>query len=336
MKKHLLLVAFLLLSHFANAQFHYTFDARNEPYVPLSSGATTISGSTPWIGDSSYYLHIPFIFKINEVPKTVFKVFGCQVMPASDTNSLGYVSGFLPTSLGLTDRGSGTATSQSPIRYRTDGVAPNRIFKLEYANAGIFNEGSAFGSLDDYVNFQIWVYEDTNIVELRYGSAKLSYLSAYFINSLAPHIGFFDKIEMQNGSSGTFFYLKGDPGAPTLDSEAASSFDFMMTTLMSYPDSSTVYRFTPKAFPNGISAAASALQTIRISPTVTNGLVMLDNPQHYRISYTVRTMTGAATHLHGSFEAAKQNIDLSNLASGIYFLELQAEGTKVIKKLVRQ
>ncbi|MBS1744866.1 MAG: hypothetical protein JST21_01715, partial [Bacteroidetes bacterium] len=326
----------MLLTISAGAQLYYSFDARYEPYVPLSSGATNLSGSIPWDGDSSYYVPIPFIFKINEVPKTVFKIFGCQVMPASDTNSLGYVSGFLPTSLGLTDRGSGTGTSQSPIRYRTDGVAPRRIFKLEYANAGIFNEGSAFGSLDDYVNFQIWVYEDTNIVELRYGSAKLSYPSVYFINSLAPHIGFFDKIEMQNGSSGSFFYLKGDPGAPTLDSVAASSFDFMMTTLMSYPDSSTVYRFTPKANPSGISAAASALQAVRISPTVTNGLVMLDNPQHCRISYSVRTMSGATTNLEGSFESAQQDINLSGLASGVYYIELQAEGSKVLKELLRQ
>jgi hypothetical protein len=75
----------------------------------------------------------------------------------------------LPFEADLIDRGELTGISQSPISYKMEGNAGSRILKIEWKNAGFVGEIGELGTLNDYVNFQVWLFEGSNDVEMHYG-----------------------------------------------------------------------------------------------------------------------------------------------------------------------
>lgn len=66
----------------------------------------------------------------------------------------------------LCDRGIGTDTSKSPIAYKICRRLGGRILKIEWENAGYFEDWSYRGICDRHLHFQLWLYEKDSRVEL--------------------------------------------------------------------------------------------------------------------------------------------------------------------------
>ena len=66
----------------------------------------------------------------------------------------------------LCDRGIGTDTSMSPISYKICRRWGRRILKIEWENAGYFEDWSYRGICDRHLPFHIWLYEKANRVEI--------------------------------------------------------------------------------------------------------------------------------------------------------------------------
>ncbi len=66
----------------------------------------------------------------------------------------------------LCDRGIGTDSSLSPILYTISGRRGRRILKVEWENAGYFEDWSYRGYCDRHLHFQLWLYEKDSRVEL--------------------------------------------------------------------------------------------------------------------------------------------------------------------------
>lgn len=66
----------------------------------------------------------------------------------------------------LCDRGIGTDTSQSPISWKMARRRGKRILKVEWVNAGYFEDWSYRGFCDRHLHFQLWLYEKDSRVEL--------------------------------------------------------------------------------------------------------------------------------------------------------------------------
>jgi len=66
----------------------------------------------------------------------------------------------------LCDRGIGTDTSQSPIAYKICRRLGKRILKVEWKNAGYFEDWGYRGYCDRHLHFQLWLYEKDSRVEL--------------------------------------------------------------------------------------------------------------------------------------------------------------------------
>lgn len=238
------LAAILLLSATAHAQFRYTFKDTTTPYAPLS-GASSLNGSTVW-DDEDFSTTMPFSWKLDSnLTETSFNlslgIFGVfhSVTSYMDMN------GFYFGDMDAADRGTLTGTSSlSPIRYLTIGTAPNRIFKLEFANAGFYDEYDLYQTMNDSFSMQVWIYETSNIVEYHYGPSHITYASDYFgINGTGPSIGYMKHADFVGGT-GDLYFLTGNASSPTLDSAMLPSFP--ATALNSWPASGEVYRFTPK------------------------------------------------------------------------------------------
>lgn len=109
------------------------------------------------------------------------------------------------------------------IQYTTTGTAPNRVFTAQWQN--IRNDGDT-GSSAQRLNFQVKLYETTNVIELIYGSNTGTASST----STRTAIG------ISNSVGGSGNYVNGRTGSST---------DTNLYSSSSFPVSGTVYRFTP-------------------------------------------------------------------------------------------
>jgi hypothetical protein len=208
-----LLICLLLLSFSAslNAQY-YTFTRSTDTYQDLSGSTNLFSGN--W-DDEIDSFELPFNFWFFGGLKSKFYVMadGYLFIPH------GWDYGFITA---ITADLRKHPVLSSSVSYVIDGSAPNRIAKFQWKNAGY--DG---GLITHFTNYQIWIYENSSAIELRYGTS-VGYNSDYFYQD-APFAGI--GVDMFN-----LYVLEGNPANPVLDSNK-------FATLTSIPASGTVYRF---------------------------------------------------------------------------------------------
>lgn len=66
----------------------------------------------------------------------------------------------------LCDRGIGTDSSQSPICFQISRFRRKKRVKIEWKNAGYFDDWSYRGHCDRHLQFQLWLYEKDSRVEI--------------------------------------------------------------------------------------------------------------------------------------------------------------------------
>lgn len=301
-------------------------------YTPLTTG-TNITSGLLWDEEN---FKIPLGFTANIGGKTIsnFSVmFGATVGVASDTT--GVINTFLPFfDSDLEDRGWISGTPKSPLRYLVTGTSPNRIFKFEAFNAGFYDEEGIYGTLNDSVNFQVWLYETSNIVEIRFGSSLISNPTDYFYTTgNAPGIGYFKDIDVNAASFTKAYYLKGNPSSPTLDS--ATSFTGITTSLNAYPSSGTVYRFIPKTVAASIGESTISTK-FQVYPTLTADKITVIADNVAATSGKFIDLNGKVVTVIQNIENGKNTFDVSNLASGNYLLEITNAEGKAVYKFTKQ
>lgn len=315
-KLKLLLAGFLLLTSLKSAaQLPYTLSTLNQAYQPLTA-TTTLNGSTIW-DDDSISVSMPFAFSVGGRTMTRFIIdLGAGGFFNGDT---GVVSGFYYGDMDLVDKGNLTGTATvSPLRYQVAGSTPNRIFKVEIVNAGFYDELNDSNSANDGVNIQMWLYETTNIVELRYGPSVISGPD-YFYSGTGPLVGFEQYGEDSSGITNVFYTLTGNPSAPTIDSLDINN--GTGNVLNSFPANGTVYRFTPKVA-NAIGKIP-AIANVTVYPTQAQDELHITMGGSATATYRIVGVDGRSTGLTGAANAGTNKVDLRSLAQGMYLLQLE-------------
>lgn len=160
---------------------NYSFSQSNTAYVPLAS-STTIHDSG-WDNNIAS-VTIPFTFNFNGVDYSAASVNSNGYITFGVTNSL--ANSFSPISSTRTYFGAVSAfgrdliSNASTIVYGTEGGAPNRVFVVQWNNARRYNFGAVTG---DVLNFQIRLYETSNLIQVRYGS------NTFATTSLTSQVG---------------------------------------------------------------------------------------------------------------------------------------------------
>ena len=237
-----------------------------------------------------------------------------------DTTSL--FNGFCVLDADLQDRGKVDTISKSTIRHRTDVVDGKKIVKIEFHNAGFWRERDLYNTMDDSLNLQVWMYEGTNALELRYGPSKISHASDYFIYGAGtgPVIGMVKDAGLFSLNLSTLYYLKGNPGSPVFDS-CGTSISNVAATLDAYPPSGTVYRFVPK--PNSVKRLEPKLMDIIVLNTVCKNELTLINNSTETANYQIISLTGSIFNNTGIINKGQSKIDINQLPAGIYLLQLR-------------
>jgi hypothetical protein len=336
-KRLLFLPIALLIWGTASAQFQYTFKDTSTTYTPLSGG-TSLNGSLIW-DDEILFAPMPFTWTMNGNKTTNFFFLDLSVPGVfADTTDATDINGFFLSDVDIADRGtiSGSA-SKSPITYLTTGSAPNRIFKVEIANAGFFAELDAHSSMNDSVDMQVWVYETSNVVEYHYGPSKITFPGDYYgFGGNGPFVGYAKGIDAVSQSAGDLYFLTGSPAAPTVDS-ISIPFTTPPTGLSDWPNANKVYRFTPKKSNVGVTTASSNKIAVRIYPTLaTTQLKVQYLPLNGETAdYQICSLTGAVVS-SGRLQSGVQSIDVSAFAAGTYYMQVKAKGASGNYRFMKQ
>jgi len=318
--------ALLLATNAVNAQMPYKLSVQSQTYTPLTGGIPV--NTAAWTDSTNFVIPIGFDFKIGgKTINSIALAEGNSI--ASDTT--GVVSGMSFLGTAMIDRGIVSGTSKSPIRYMLTGGAGKRVFRLEIFNAGFADENDLYGTLDDSVNLEIWLFEDSNAVEVHYGPSKISHINDYFFNG-GPLVGYMKNINRATEDYEMLYLLKGNPAAPTIDSAGSGSMTF--PSLSSYPVSGTTYRFVPKSTATTAIEAIQAKDQIKVYPTVCNDRLYIDNGLE-AANYKIISLSGSQLQ-NGKISYGQNQLDVSGLAPGMYLLTVNGFSFESTYKFMKQ
>ncbi|MGB3081255.1 MAG: T9SS type A sorting domain-containing protein [Saprospiraceae bacterium] len=212
---------------------NYILTTFTEPYTDLT-GATSLNNGEVW-DEPSYGFALPFPFQMNGNNVTSLQFFGSGSELYSPTNDPDIGTYLLPFETDLIDRGAISGVSMSPISYKVSGVTGSRILKVEFKNAGSYYELEDLGTLDMYINFQLWIYEGNNRIEFHFGGSSITDPVEFYGGDPGAISGIADYNSADDVIINPHF-IKGPAAKPTLSTDPL--------TLTGTPPNGIVYRLS--------------------------------------------------------------------------------------------
>ena len=330
MKQFLLFLSFFFLQSIQAQNFPYDFSVEQGTYTPLTN-ATPITDSVAW-DDIDILAPLGFDFTLfGQTTQTLFQdanftfnIFGMQADPTPMIISYG---------TDLIDRGYDSGISQSPITYKVEGAPGSRIFKIQWANAGFYEDQTEAA----FTNTQMWIFEGSNDVELHFGPTDLNNQDV-FVDNTGPLFGFIDKYDLANDEFDNMWYLSGPVNNPTVKTITFANVDTLYQTVDGAPGDGLIYRFRymvdikdPQQFSSQVRVFPSiAANTITIA--ITDELAGLEKEMQYEIIDPLGKKVQ-----RGLVAGTSTQVDLAGLSGGVYFVNLfSPSGVIATKKIVKQ
>jgi|GEM_PF-334999 hypothetical protein len=319
----------------------YVLTVKTDTYTPLVNGTNLTQ--TPW-DDTLLKVPLNFTFHFGGL-QTDTLIIDDQFLGANICmrSSYDYDSTpvIFPLVADLIDRGYSfdSTTLSSPIRYEWAVDSGKKVMKLEWANAGFYDEYYNLGTQNDSMNVQFWAYEN-DAFEIRFGPSQDTSQtdSIYFY----PFTKFATAISLNynflNDSLNSFYVLAGDPAqayvdsVPTLygvDSLVDKGFD-------SHPGEGMVYRFAKPVINTG-TGALEVEAGWKVYPTVTTGALTLEADRskvNTAAACFITDLQGRVVY-KGTLMPDVNRLDISNFASGNYVLCILQPGIKTYTKIIK-
>jgi hypothetical protein len=303
MKINLLLTfALCLLINISSIAQTYWFSYTTATYADLSS--PVIVSVAGWDDFDTYSAALPFQFELFGTGFNTIYFYSDIVSFISDFSQFGIAS---YAYCGLVDNNTHTAS----ISYQNNGTSPNRIFKIQVKNAAFYD--NSFGT--DYANYQLWLMETSNIVEIHYGPNSVQ-----------------DSMSWQvPGASGPGVAIAVNPSQSlTLNGPAANPIAYASTntlTINGAPANGMVYIFAPSGtLVNELEKNNSFL--LYPNPNTGSFKVNIENLSANAV-LSVIDITGKILYQTGAIDNLK-TINLS-LVPGMYFAEI-LDGEKLLRR----
>ncbi len=301
---HKSIYVLLFLSFTAQAQ-NYTFSKFNATYSDLTGN--TVVSTPSWDDFSIIQKKMPFAIQFFGQPQDSLYIVGGFVAfkQVGEGNFPGPQIYFCDA--GYVEHAS---LSNSTISILVSGTAPNRIYKVQIKNAGYVDDESSTES----ANFQLWLYETTNVIEIHFGASSGS--SATYSPLSGPTVGLFN-------SATLFISLSGNAANPVASTIAAS------LSINGNPASGQVYRFTPSIVGINENESNSPL-SLYPNPSV-GEINLVSNSNLNNANLTITSISGQVVYEQANITlAGSQSLKLNtDLAKGLYVLSV-FENTKVI------
>lgn len=223
----------LIASGSLSAANYYRFQTRTDTYSPLT-GDTVVSPITV-VSNNGFEYMLP-------LTGTTFNFFGNSYLVNDSTiyiyfSTNGHLGIQTDTSFIIFDALFTWLDSidiNSTVSYKVEGNGNERIVKLQWKNLSL-----RAGQASNYANVQLWLYQSSGLVEVRYGPSSTNNQSGYTIAN-GPNVGMFH-------SNKTFtqmyekIWVNGSLTNYSLDSAKTVVFKAMSGV----PTDGTVYQFIP-------------------------------------------------------------------------------------------
>jgi hypothetical protein len=338
MKKLLLIIcAFLALN--ANAQYkNYKDSTYTMPFNLLSSPVSVNNGA--WWDDTDLVVNLGFYFRFfkDSVNQVTVSGSGAMVSTTPDPFNKPFFNAIIAHGSDLQDKDTSGNGSFSPISYLMTGTAPNRIGKIEWKNAGFYNPIDN-GNLADSIDFQLWLYETSDIIEVHYGNSNLvSPFADLYDGGPGAWFGIFDSLDINspNFDCRKAYNLSGNISNPQLDS--ATNLNFLSPPgVTGNPTAGSVFRFIPKPKINGGGVGYDIF-----TKTESYNIDYYNNQNELRIDifngddfqFVLSDLNGRIIE-KGPLSKGRKLIHTDHYSKGIYVLKLYSKSENTSFKFVK-
>ncbi len=317
--KNVYLSLFVLLfsvSGFAQT-FNYDFSVYTSDYADLTEANLAIDYS--W-DDPQIAIPLGFSFSFEGIVNDTiyisdYGVGGLLVMePLADP-----IDFLFAYASDLTDAGYETGEYLSPISYKTSGEPGNQVCKIEWKEAGFYNEVSLGNGVNNIVSFQLWLFEGSNDFEIHYGPHTIKDFDFVHDNWLTA--GILQDIDLFGDGFAYGHVVSGQPATATITSSAEESI-LVSSGLYDNPSNGTVFRFGS----NFVSVnEVIELTTWNAYPSPTDGRLTIQTGTNASVDYDVFDLSGRVLATGQIF--AQETIDVAAFETGVYLLRMTQGNT---------
>jgi Secretion system C-terminal sorting domain len=319
--KYTLLIAILSCGMILSAQT-YSLDASIGTYSDLV-GATSLNKGEVW-DDPDY--EIPFGFTFDLFGKTLTNIyiddFGLGAYLTHTSVDTGVKPLIIAYGADIIDRGFDVDHSVSEISYMTVGSSGSKILKIEWKNFGFWGDLDDDGVTVDSANLQIWFYEGTNTIEMRFGPNAVTQPNIDYEGLPGPYMGLVEQFDFSSfGLVKGAAFVKGDPSSPTL-----SNSDTSLAFLNGNVPNGAIYRFyIPR-----LNSVEDKSIDFQVYPNPVSNMLFISSREIESGTVEIRNTTGVTMR---KVELTSEPIEVSDLASGLYVVEIESAG-RFARKLI--
>ena len=327
MKKLLLAFAIAATAQVSAFAQSYTLTTTTGTYANLT-GSTVVStpGWTP--NTAAFTIPIGFNFVLDGTTFTSLE--------ADGLGDLLFTSGTIEKSIFpfdaiIIDKAApSTTTSLSPVSYLLSGTAGSRILKIEFKNVGLVTDPAGTPSINptDVANFQVWLYEGSNKIEVRFGTVTAANVQGVFFGENGPSVAV---VTASTSSSISGFFLQGLASAPTI---AVLNQATSYMGLNGIPASGTIYAFNRVV--SGISKDLNNANLAVYPNPVTDVLSIKGLNSNGNVTVTVTDVLGKVVLTENVAAAQNVSVNVSALKKGAYTVAISSEKGRSIKQIIKQ
>lgn len=324
MSKKLHYLFFLLISALGIAQSNYEFTVLNQDYEELTDATVVLDSE--W-DDPVAAFSLGFDFQVGEISSNTYYItpFSVGGVVSSTDGEDEVLPLIIPIGQDIISRLDGAGNFDSPVSFKIEGATGNRIAKIEWKNAGFFSDDSEL----DFVNFQLWLYENDNSIEYHYGPSSVNNIADSYEGLGGPLVGLITGFETETGAIvDTSYLLSETPTDPTLVTLQAGSGELdNPVALNATIPSGTVYRFADPS----LSTEDIRTVTVKSYPNPTSDFLNIQTGAS-QFSVSVYSSLG---QLVLNEKNISEGIDMSSLESGIYFVSISTTQGIFQKKVIK-
>jgi hypothetical protein len=318
----LLLVTILLFSKLYAQPNYYTFKVGNAAYADLTGDIPL----TMKFASGEY-------FELKELLGETFKFFGKSLTMDTLTKGIiifpnGFVEVVDNNDIMVFDgliRELDSIDNTSKISYKIEGTAGKKIIKVQWKNVKINS-----GQPSNYVNLQIWLYQENDVIEYRYGPSSSNNASGY-TQATGPSIGIF----YSTSTVSTMYqkvWISGTPPAITVDTVKNAN----LPNIFGVPANGTTYRFIPKTVATSIKESGPAGVTIFPNPANDKIIITVKQPLKNKARVSLHNVNGQLVSTYDYIAKGDMVINTSGIPNGIYTLSFESGNTKMQQQITVQ
>ncbi|WP_317899211.1 T9SS type A sorting domain-containing protein [Aurantibacillus circumpalustris] len=300
----------------------YTFSTYTVPYQEFTG--VSVSNGLMW-DDSNFPITMGFNFKLYGASGNIIN-FAEGSFATFDNPTLSVLTLATPMFEDLCDRAFLPATSNegdsggiSDISYSVTGTVGNKICMIQVKDAGFYEEIAAYDTSESYVNFQLWLYEGTNDIEIRFGDVNIQNPQDNLLNPAGFHCGLAEQVDLNTAVNVSANVLNGPASNPAMVGLGTTLAEVVTGTVQS----GRVYKFS-RVNPNlvGISNVNFSEQ-MSFFPNPASTKLYCNTPADLMKEVEIYFYS-----LDGKLVSEKKlesEIDISEIGKGVYLLKTKSK-----------